>query len=491
MAWSLYLSNASATSVTDAQLAELDDYELICRADSRQAADHLSRRIGPIVYALVCASGAINSRAQMLRSTTLLHSLLTSADASLLRTAVIGLVEAHVSDPRTSSVSHSDHSVEPLFLRPLVNIAIKRISDKELSTVAAHSLAILLGCPSFDSHDDPIPPDVRTQADIQTRRLISLLITEVVLSSSPRALASLAQLLRRNSSRVAFCEKDGVSTLASTLQTHPGKDHTALGEVVATAHESADVNPVYAAYHAVFCVWMLSFATKPDVVEIILRNVISSRLVVILARLLNHASGQRLKIARVTLASLRNMAVGTTSSHRRIRRDLLAVEVPSILNRLMRMAAVQGSLMGSDEDAVLDAQTLLDALDREKETMSTLDAYLAEVRAGALHSSPVHENENFWVTHTEAIVEQFPDIVDSLGVTVMNPKTPSSIKIIACCDLAHLMRHNPKARRIVLRISGLKVCLMTLMVDSADLELKKAALLCVQNMMMHSSLRQR
>lgn len=492
MAWALYLSNTSAAFVTDAQLAELDDYELVSRIGPAARAEHLSRRIGHIVYALICAAGAINSRSQMLRSISLLHSLLTSADANLLRTAVRGLVQAYKSDSRISTYSQSDHDLDPPFLRPLVSIAVNRISDVELSAMAAHSLAILLGCSSFDSSvDNAVAPDICAQADVQTRRLIALLITEVVLTSSPRALVALSQLLRRDAARLAFCEKDGLSTLASTLQTHPGKSHTAIGEVVATATEYTDANPVYASYHAVFSVWMLTFATRSDITEAILQNVISSRLVVVLARLLNHASGQRLKIARLTLASLRNMVVGSTSLHHRIRRDLLAAEVPAVIRRLMRMASVQGSLMGNDDDAVADAQTLLDVLDEERMTMSTLDEYVAEVRAGALHASPAHEDDNFWVNHTEAIIDQFRDVTAILADYVKNPKTPPEIRVLACSDLANLLRQSTKARRVILNLSDLKNCLMDLMVHSEDLELKSSALLCVQNMLLHRTLHQR
>lgn len=490
MAWALYLSNTSAASVTDEQLAELDDYELVSRTGIEARSDHLSRRIGHIVYALVCAAGAFNSRTQMLRSVSALQSLLTNIDADLLQTAVRGLVTAYLADPRSSVPPDLEDPDSP-FLRPLVNIAVNRVSDAELSTTAAHSLAILLGCPSFDSNaDNAIPLQISKQADIQTRRLIAMLITEVMLTSSPRALAALSHLLRRDAARLAFCERDGVSTLASTLQTQPGKIHTAIGELVATTIEFNNVDPVYASYHAVFSVWMLTFASQSHVIDLVLRNVISSRLVVVLARLLNHSSEQSFKIARVTLASVRNMATGDTVLHQRIRRDLLAADAPSVLARLMRMASAQGSLMGNDDDVLADAQALLSVLETEKESMSTLDAYIAEVQADTLHWSPVHKDRGFWNTHTETILEQFRDILKLLADIVMNEKASSEERIIACSDLASLARESNSGRRAVLSILGLKACLMELMVVTPDPDLKSAALLCVQHLLLNRILRQ-
>lgn len=521
MAWALYLSNATATSVTDAQLAELDDYELAVRAGSRARDEHLSHRIGHIVHALVCAAGAIKSRSQMLRSVTTLHTLLTSIGPDMLQTAVRELVTVFESDPRTKSQSwHTLQSTfsptspsrvceqiqsndqisptveaDPPFLRPLVSIAVNRVSDAELSTMAAEVLAILLGHPSFDephkaSCTSDIPPYICTQTDVQLRRLIAMLITEIVLTSSPRALAILSRLLRRDTAREIFCEKDGVSTLASTLQTQPDKPQTAIGEQVATvAYVNAREDPVYASYHAVFSLWMLTFATRPRAVQIFLENVVSSRLVVILARLLNHASGQRLKIARVTLAAAHNMALGETSLHHRVRRDMVAAHVPSILRRLMQMASVRGSLMGNDDDAVADARTLLDKLEHERAHMTTVDAYVAEVRAGALHASPVHIDSAFWAKHSNAIVEHHHDVLTLLFNTVCNELAAMDKRVVACHDLANLIQNSAIARRSVLKNPTIKSTLMALMVTATDPELKKATLLCVQLMLIGRTFR--
>lgn len=490
MAWALYLSNTSAASVTDAQLAELDDFELAARAGHVTRTRHLASRAGHILHALVCATGAINSRAQMLRSVSLLHFILTSADAPLIRSAIRDLVSAYLSDHRTPP-STAFAPFDPPFLQPLVSVAVNRVSDTQLSALAAHALAIILGHPLFDPHaDNSIPPHIAQQADIQTRRLIAVLITEIVLTSSSTALAALSHLLRRDAARAAFCHKDGVSTLAEILQTERGNMHTAIGESIVSSNAYVRSDPVYAAYYAVFCVWMLSFSANRAVADLVLEKVISARLVVVLARLLDHASGQRLKVARVTLAALRNLAVGNdTPAQARVRRDLLAASVPATLTRLQTMARVRGSLMGSDADAAVDAAAITEALERERACMSTVDAYVAEVRADAMHDSPVHDNALFWAEHADRLVLEFPDVVAALAATVCDKQAADDKRALACSDLARLAGASAAARRAVARMPDLKASLMRLMAESKHAKLRSAALLCTQHLLFHRSIR--
>lgn len=430
----------------------------------------------------------------MLRSVNLLQQVLTDVDSVLLRDAIRCLAKSHIDQPHTISASSPSSASSPIlssvsisenpsFLHPLVSIAVNRISDIQLSATAAESLAILLSCSALEPGLDPQVPDlICHEATIQTKRLIAMFITEIVLTSSPRALTSLSRLLRRDVARKAFCEKDGLSTLASTLQTHPDNSHTAIGEIVANKPFAAD--PVSASYHAVFAVWMLSFASDPSVIQLILQNVCSSRLVVVLARLLNHASGQRLKIARVTLASLRNLATGHTALHQRVRRDLIAASVPAILERLLRMTASAGSLIGNDDDAMDDAQALNALLIKEIKFMSTIDSYISEVQAGALHWSPLHKDDSFWMKNAQSIVDNHRGILNMLSNVILDEKSTIEEKVVACNDLAFIMRETVNGRCIALSAEGLKKGLMMLMTTALDTELRCGALTCVQLLML-------
>ncbi|KAI0567289.1 V-ATPase subunit H [Gracilaria domingensis] len=456
----------------------------------RRTAPHtarlLSDRIGHIVHALVCTAGAVNSRVQMLRAVTLLTRVLAGADFALLRQAVRGCAAALVErqrrqpapPPHASPHSHSN-SVGPPFLRALANIAVNRVSDKQLSALAADSLAFLLGCAALDhGADKSIPPHICDQADEQTTRLIAMLITELVLTSSPPALSALAKLLRRDAARYIFCKKDGVSTLASILRTTPGHSFTAIGEQIAHAQTNAD--PVEASYHAVFAVWMLTFAKHSNVVHMFLKSVVSSRLVVVLAKLLNHSSGQRLKIARVTLASLRNMATGATDLHREVRRDLVCTDIPHTLQRIMHMTSGAGSLIGKDDDAMADAHALHELLLKEKASMSSLQAYISELKFGALHWSPLHTDSLFWEKNAAKLVQSHREVLTLLSDTISSGKASDEERLIACHDLVCLIQYSPTGRHAIASIPGLKACLMKLMTSAPNPQLRHKALNCVQ-----------
>ncbi|CAN8071465.1 unnamed protein product [Agarophyton chilense] len=305
-----------------------------------------------------------------------------------------------------------------------------------------------------------------------------MLITEIVLTSSPPALRALAKLLRRDAARRMFCQKHGVSTLASMLRTTPHHAFTAIGEQVASAQLDAD--PVDASYHAVFAVWMLSFAKHPHVVHMFLDNVLSSGLVGVLADLLNHSSGQKLKIARVTLASLRNMATGSTELHRKLRRHLLTTHIPHSLQRIMHMTAGAGSLIGKDDDAMADAHALQLLLVHENTSMSSLHAYVTEVKHGALHWSPVHNDTVFWQNNAPKLVDTHRDVLHRLSDTIASDETSDEETLIACHDLACIIQYSPTGRHAVASLPGLKTRLMKLMTSALDLQLRQKALSCVQ-----------
>ncbi|CDF39027.1 unnamed protein product [Chondrus crispus] len=226
---------------------------------------------------------------------------------------------------------------------------------------------------------------------------------------------------------------------------------------------------------------MLTFAQRPEVMELVLSHVLSSRLLVVLGRLLNHSSGQRLKIARVTLSSLRNMASGSTVMHTRIRRDLLAAEVPAVLRRLIRMGSGRGALLGADEDAMDDARALAELLQEERASMSTLDAYIAEVQADALHWSPIHRDARFWMVNAQRIVDDHRRVVRQLATVLIESQRQSAEAIaVACNDLSMLMRETTTGKAALLSIEGLKVSLMSLMTCHEDPTVRAATLTCVQ-----------
>lgn len=154
MVCALYLSNTTATSVTDAQLTELNDFELVLRTGaSDSTAAHLDQRSCHIVHAPICAEGTVKIRSNMLCSIFLLHTLLTEADPVLLHIAVRGVIAQSLTNPNTTTATTYHHHLHKAvssngdgggysndgeqaralalqdapFLRPLVSIAVNRV----------------------------------------------------------------------------------------------------------------------------------------------------------------------------------------------------------------------------------------------------------------------------------------------------------------------------------------------------------------------------
>lgn len=465
-AWALVAR--AETNVSDAQLAELDDFELASRGGDIARRRYLDARMGHVAAALVATAGAMKGRMELLRTVDTLCAVLKGAETTLVADAVCGIASAEMGAG---------------FVAPLLNIAVERVSDARLSGAAADALAVLLGSTALDDCiRGVLPAAVRDAANEETRRFVNSLITEIALTASPRALGALGALLRRDFARVAFCHRDGLSTLADTLLTEPGTAHTSIGKAVSGGDaENTTADAVAATYHAVFAVWMLSFSTSSDSVQVLLSCALSTRLVLVLANLLDHASGQRIKIARLTLASLRNLATGTTDLHSRIRKDMVAAEIPVVLDRLMRHGTGPGSVLGRDSEAIDDAQFLAELLQHEQSAMSTVEMYVAELRSGALHWSAIHRNAGFWTANAQTLVSSNREVLSMLAdVIAGNVDASDEARSVACSDLAHVLRESVTGRAAALSHPNLKRDLMNLMTSAGDPSVKGAALTCVQ-----------
>lgn len=452
-------------SLSESSLGILDDFELVSRAGPPAQKAFVGDHIGELVVALISAARSLRGRKDLLRVTSTLRNLLWSAPRETIRGAVAGIA---------SSTTLAKESI--IFAEPLLKIAIERVSDAALSSHAADALASLLGSTALNDLSI-VPAAHRAEADREAAALVTSLLTEVALSSSPHALAALGALLRRDYTRLAFCRRDGVSTLAATLATDPARPNTSIGEAVAT-EAGREAEAVSATYHAVFAVWLLSFAASDDAVQEVLRQALSSRLVSVLAKLLDHACGRRLKIARVVLATLNNLARGKTDLHARIRREMIGAGLPRILQR------TQGHLttVGSDVDAVADMEALLEALRRDQETMSTVDEYIAELRTGVLRQSEIHTDEAFWALNAEHLVSEVHHTMPMLSEIVCDESEDVDVasQKIACGDLTRLIRLSVTGRVKARGLQTLKKRLMVLMASSEDIDLRRQALVCVQ-----------
>lgn len=455
-----------ASSLAESVAGVLDDYELVLRSGVDEKQAYVDKNAASLCCALFKAAEALHGRSEMLRIAVTLRGVLWGAPRNVVREAVRGLA--------ARDAEHPDE--EPMFAQSILKIAIERVSDSELSACAADSLAILYGTPALE--EACINERSREEANRQTISLVNSLITEVALSASPSALVALGALLRRDFSRTTFCRRDGVSTLASTLRTNPEAAHTSIGEAVTALdvqnHPSAS-DPVTATYHAVFALWMLSYAASTDCATEMLRYCVSSRLVLVFANLLDHVSGRRLKIARVVLATLRNLAVGDSDVHLELRREMVGAGLPAVLRRLVRH-----DIVSRDTDAADDAKFLFERLSQDESDMSTLDMYLGELRSGTLRWSTIHKDEGFWSVTADRIVLEYREVLPLLADIISGKDTTDENRIVACNDLAMIVRFSVPGRRAALALPGLKSELMALMAGAKDSDLRSQALICVQ-----------
>lgn len=461
---------ASASAMSEEALGVLDDYEIAIRSGYTAVEDFLRQNTGAVCAALVTAAQVMKGRSDMLRVALTLREILWNAPRSVIRAAIRG-------------IAHGERdSTAPQFVNPLVRIAVERVSDAELSAAAADSLATILGSCELDV-DDVIITRIQHIANEQTRTLVDSLITEVALTSSPRALAALGALLRRDYCRTTFCGRDGVSTLAATLATD-SNNHNRFGsrELIHSGRSSASdeadasVNSVASTYNASFATWMLSFSSTSQCTDLVLSCAISAGLTLVLSALLDHTNGRRLKVARVVLATLRNMSSGETKLHVRIRREMIGADLVTVLRRLRNL----GTILAVDVDAADDAAFLETKLAKDQGEMSTLDMYLGELRAGALRWSPVHTDESFWTANAERLVTEKRDVLQLLSdVICMKSCVAEESRAVACNDLSQIVRYSINGRSNAMEMPKLKSSLMMLMTTAEDTELRRLALTCV------------
>jgi hypothetical protein len=453
-------------------LSVLDEYERAALAGEPLRTSFLNERIGAVCAALVAAARATNGRSDMLRVVETMRSIVWGSSCSAVRDAIVGII-ASDTEPRD-------------FVEPILKIAVERVSDSELSAFAADCLAKILGSAVLE-YDSVVDPLTHKLANDHTRSLVTSLITEVALTASPRALAALGALLRRDFARFEFCERDGVSTLASMLGTSPDFEDTTIGQAVVAGfrqtNSAVEREAVAATYHSVFAVWMLSFAASEKCIDKVWMSSMSAGLVLVLAKLLNHVSGRRLKIARVVLGSLRNFAEGKLEVHQNIRREMIGAGVPAALAGLSRL----GTILESDVDAANDAQFLTEILAKDQIDMSTLDMYLVELHAGALRWTPIHSDTAYWTLNAERMISETTEVLPLLAniISTKDP-IPDEVRAVACNDVAQLLRHSLTGRAVVRALPNLKNDLMMLMTSAKDADVRSTALTCVQLLLLTS-----
>eukprot|EP00172_Hildenbrandia_rubra_P003944 Plantae.Rhodophyta-Hildenbrandia_rubra.ctg7089.p1 GENE.Plantae.Rhodophyta-Hildenbrandia_rubra.ctg7089~~Plantae.Rhodophyta-Hildenbrandia_rubra.ctg7089.p1 ORF type:complete len:458 (+),score=88.20 Plantae.Rhodophyta-Hildenbrandia_rubra.ctg7089:3487-4860(+) len=441
LSWSLAsrVTNSTNSLLSASSIEALDDLELAVRLGQASLSSYLSssETVAQVSQALVEAVGVLSGRKELLRASWLFGKVVKVAS----REAVLDGVK-NVEDG----------------LGKMVGIVVERISDREMSETAGTAVSTALGWRELDDLSAKWVGEC-------SRRLVDTLITEVSLTKNLWALDCLGLLLKRDGVRIVFCERDGLTTLVEVLRAG-GDDREEV-------------------YKTVFAVWMLSFAGSDNAKKVVLSYALSSRLIMALLSLLDDLRKQRLKVVRVTLATLRNLSKEDESNSKlctEFRQEMVSMGMKNVLEK---MFSVVGSLWCSDMEAGLDAEFLKETLAKEEDAMSSFDKYAAEVRSGALHQSSMHRDDNFFLVNAEKFVSTHRDIILSLAkMTSIKTNFSDEERVIACSDLEKIIESGPIPRSICLKLPNLKANLLYLMTSAENLELRQASLACVQRLLM-------
>lgn len=217
-------------------------------------------------------------------------------------------------------------------------------------------------------------------------------------------------------------------------------------------------------YHALMCLWMLSFERRALEVLQARFNLIS---------LLVEVAKQALKekVIRMCVAIWRNYLV-----------RLPAIATPvmigsKVLDFLEQLLA--GKRLG-DEELQADATWLQEQLTEVFQSLNSFDEYASEVKSGHLDWTPPHRSALFWQDNAIRLEENDCELLRLLTRLLSDSQDPLILSI-AASDVGHYAQHRPTGRKH-LESLGTKQLLMLLMSHS-DSEVRFHALFAVQQYM--------
>ena len=310
------------------------------------------------------------------------------------------------------------------------------------------------------------------------KRIVELLVEELEGGKGVWRMICLGWLLRPDELRREFCEKNGLKELVRLL----GRDGKGIKEG-RNEEGYVDRDEREFVYRTLFVVWMLSFVKKLNCRRVVLNSVISTRLIKVLVALLDDVRKQRLKVARITLAILRNLVDGKNceSLQKRVKQDMVSVGMMNVLDRVFNTV---GQLWCADIETAADAEFLKNTLEEAEKDMTTFDRYIAQVSSGSLQWSSMHRDPMFFKEHVEKLVSSHRRIIQRLAeVVAPDTKVADEIRIIACNDLKQIVDTLPSVRAVSENVPKLKAHLFQLMIEAKNPEVRQNALLCAQKLL--------
>lgn len=175
---------------------------------------------------------------------------------------------------------------------------------------------------------------------------------------------------------------------------------------------------------------------------------------------------KREKVVRIHLALFVNLVKRSTFTEELIGADFHRY-IPLIRTRNYK-----------DADIAADLDTLETVLNQRLSELSSFEMYVAELQAGTLRKSPVH-NEKFWRENFLRFEDDKYAMIKAI-IAQLDSEDPVAVEV-ACYDLGEFARFHPDGKRVLTKLEA-KTKLMLLM-SSPEPAIAKAALLAVQKLM--------
>mmetsp|Transcript_45481 Transcript_45481/g.120983 ORF Transcript_45481/g.120983 Transcript_45481/m.120983 type:complete len:440 (-) Transcript_45481:27-1346(-) len=251
-------------------------------------------------------------------------------------------------------------------------------------------------------------------------------------------------LLRDSKRRTSFYDDKGLQFLLPIIKT-----------------QSGNIQLVYQACH---CVWLLSFSPdlKPKLADLQLAAVLTHALKLV----------QKEKVIRMILGALVNLIEEGDM------KVILSVCGAHKLLENMKQRT------WADEDIVSDMNLLLERVSENVERRSNFDEYCKEVLSGELEWTPMHRSQAFWEKNAVKFEDKDAQVLKVL-VEIIKPggRNESKAVSIALHDIGEFVKAHPTGKAIITRLNAKPYIMQQL--TSADPDVNKEALMCVQKLMVH------
>jgi V-type H+-transporting ATPase subunit H len=256
----------------------------------------------------------------------------------------------------------------------------------------------------------------------------------------------LMKLLRVESYRVKFVQKDTINTLMSVLNKKIG---------------------FQLQYQLINCLWLLTFDKQ------IAEMFVQYPVVPVLAKIL--AEALKDKVIRIIMAFFRNM-ISVPEDKDVVAQYLLAMiqcKVPKTIELLEAKDF-------DDIELKEDLDFLVKQLDESMQEVSSFDEYAQELKSNRLEWSPVHKSDKFWRENAGRLNDNNYELLRILA-SLLNIDGDPLVLAVAAHDIGEYVRCHPRGRKILEQL-GCKTRVMQLMLH-ADSSVKYQALLATQKIM--------